>query len=362
MSSTSVVETFFDERRAMTPGALNAEMQTYRMGADPTENRLNAYAFERFGIERVTEILENWWGGSNAPTICLARQVIACSTEQLAFSVIGRKLLESFGWDWRIMPFVSDCYGRHKYKESLIKIPELQFDAQGKFAGTKGVQVIASKERRQQIFGGPSPLLRTIPTDAGTFWGKEYEAMYLPEFHAALWQRVKGGPPTSSPDAGTLHNALLKACMDAPTGEKPAYFFREIGGHAVKCDASEWSSLSEADRSKTRPPAQWYYFFYLSLFLTGRRALFASLDDDKDVHAMFQVMTDIERVTGRMPQIAAIPYKHSIEDRTLYFNEVNPTLFSSGGASGDVWQRRPRGEQIFDLMLDAELALSKPWF
>lgn len=359
MTSTSQVESFFEERKGMTQAMLEAEIRDYRETAGESVRRLDTYVRETYGFGGVSSILDEWIPKSDSFTMCLARQIIAPSTEQLAFSILGEQLSKDLGCSWVVPPFATDCYGRHKYKESLIKVPGLVFDEEGTCAGIRRTELIGDKARRQELFTGNPPVLNGIRTDTGMFWEEANDAMFLPEFHAKLWNRITGKIPPSCVEAGIIHRKLLAACMNALQGKKPSFFFIEEDGRGKKIDGNGWETISAEERKTARPPAEWYYFFYLSLFVTGKRVLFASLDDDKDVHAMFQVMTDIERVTGRKPLIVPIPYKHVTPRCTLYFNEVNPTLMQGGGWAQMAGARANKNAGMFERMLELELRLSQ---
>ena len=357
MLATSAVETFFQERKAVTPARLMEELEEYRENAEETTYRLNSYVFEHYGIPKVSETLDFWWRDLPAPAACLARQVISPSTEQLAFSIVGAALSKEHGLDWRIMPFTDDCYGRHRYKESLLKMPHLLHEPGKGCVGVKIVELIPSKEKRKELLEGNPPILHSmfVPMlqlpQASNAWDT------LPSYHGRLWKLATNRAAQSSAEAGSLHSRLLYRSMDRGFDRKPGYFFQAVGKRAVKRDASEWKTISVADRLRARPPAQWYYFFYLSLFVTGKRVLFASLDDDKDVHAMFEVVEEIERATGRKPLIAAIPYKHATPRRTFYFNEYNP-FFLRVEDTKPFMEHVPQGSTVYDMMLDTESFLT----
>lgn len=365
MQNASRVETFFEQRRSLDSASLAREVDHYRTEAAGTIDRLDRFAADTYGIEGVSQLFQEWWGKGSAPTICLARQLITWSTEQLAFSLVGEELRHALGYDWKILPFTGDCYGQHPYKESLVKIRSLGFRSDGSLEASSKVprvNVIGDKERRGKLCGAEPRILSAIETDAGIFWGRPRPAMRLPAFHASFWKEITGKDAEQSPkDAGTLHNALLRRSMESDSSGTPSYFFREVEGRAVRCDVERWTDLTPEEKCLTRPPAQWYYFFYLSLFTTGERILFASLDDDKDVHAMFGIMEDVQRVTGKMPLIVAIPYKEQIGDWTLRFNEVNPTLLGNAWPPGHCIGLPKKEIPFFDRMRETELALSTPF-
>jgi len=327
MVQTSDVAKYFDERKKVSPVALESEIRAYKADADRTRTRLDAYVFERYGIPSVSSLIEQWWGPAGRTAFCLPRQIVTWSIEQLAFAGLGKGLSRTMELDWKMLPFVSDCYGRHRYKESLIKIPELVFDAKGTCTGTRKTEVIGSKERRGEINSGKPYILREIETDEGEFWKEHYGKMSLPGFHGKCWRRATGEDPPCATDAGLLHNSILSSCMQS-SGEKPEYYFLEEEKRAVQCSL-HWHELSAEKRATARPPAQWYYFFFLSLFTTGERILCEAPGDDRKVIGMFKVMEDIERVTGKMPLIVTLPERYQSGRCSFTFDEVNPSVLES---------------------------------
>lgn len=321
----ATVKQYFDARMSLTPRSLADEMSDYQRAAKQTQDVLNAYVRREYGIESFSDIVEEWWGSTD-PTICLARQVITWSTEQLAFNIIADQMRLNGctpELQWKILPFTSDGYGNHPYKESLIKVPTLIFNN-----GTTSIKhtELVSKEGRRNLQHGHPMQLSHILTDAGSYWGIGCSSVSLSHFHQMFWRKVTGSDPCCNQDASLFHSHLLRECMKTSSSNKPSTFFIERDGRAIKCAIGDWDSLSDAERRTARPPASWYYFFYLALFTTGTRVLFASLDDDDDVHTMFATMNEVEEACGKKPLLAAIPYKHTIGKTKLLFNEVNPTL------------------------------------
>lgn len=157
METTRGVAVFFKSREDVNVSVLQREISAYQEGAADARRRLNAYVQEFYGIDNVSGLCEAWWGPFTRPTMFLARQIIMGSLEQLAFAIVGQRLSMQYDMDWKIAPFESDCFGNHRYKESLIKVPTLVFD-EGGLKEVRKTEIVSKERRRVMMSGGPRQL------------------------------------------------------------------------------------------------------------------------------------------------------------------------------------------------------------
>ncbi len=267
-----------------------------------------------YGIdEAMTGVVSKCFGSSQegVPDAILARQIASMCVEDVAFGVGARRI----GLRPVVAPFTRDAFScRNHDKLCRVKVPWISWSK-------KGNLVLAhervSEASNEDLEGRP---LDTIVCASGTT---------LPDFHQAL--RVRANVATETADVAALHSFMLeRACR------RPAFVFREVNGREERCELRR----DEVVLPRDRPPASWYYLYYLSWFVDGSRVLFETYDNPvgevSHARELFEgVMRSIAANTGFLPLVVKIP---PLSKDMLYCNRH----LLRQSASAELAERVPR--------------------
>ncbi|MFA5961306.1 MAG: hypothetical protein WC848_01315 [Parcubacteria group bacterium] len=272
---------------------------------DQIRSSVNAYCAEEFGIKDFFAIadkhLPEQMGGFQ---VCLVRQVPTPNVEHLATYLSAK----AWGLEPVYMSLTRDSFpqqaAENQYKKSLVNSPRM-------FHGRKGISV--QHERLVQ----DSVLQNIILADLRTKCGRK-----LPEVHWELMEKAIHNPPQKLELAGFFQELLMSSSKNLPR----CVFVRQ--GRREKifygCD------LSEAN--DPRPPADWYYFFYLLLFVSGSRGLASTVDEDPEVIAWFRESNQkIKNICGFLPLILDTPLKVEADGFCSKLNEIPRKALGGNG-------------------------------
>lgn len=322
------------ERAKETQTASSVREHTQRLRAEKGETcqRLDAFVEREFGIPKFTRRVNAWMPPSSELRLCMARQIPTWSIEGLSLHPFADWIRsQEVTCSATPIAFTRDCYGQHGYKRALITLREIHWKKNWlNIQGRKMLEDHSGITERR-------PILRHLTVKPGDYWGYTVlPGTTLPQFHYGF--RSKCLPLHEARvnfDVSDLFEEFLRTSLqvsDVP--RRPVDIFMEEDG----CDRPVTvTSAFRLNGASVRPTASWYYFLYLAMFVTGERALVASLDDDEDVHAMFAILEEVREACGIAPFIIWIPYDHQYgegkhEQRILH-NEVNPRLLQSNWRS-----------------------------
>lgn len=253
---------------------------------EEARNRVNEFVRTGYGIPAMTEILPRFFSflHQEEPVAFLARQVASMCVEDVAFEVGARSL----GLQPVVVPFGQDTFTKDNHdKLHRVKIPWTSWSKKG--------HLVLAHER---ICQGSNDDIEGLPLDRIICGNGES----LPRFHQGL--RARANITAATTDVSPLHTFLL---TNAPS--RPQFIFRETAGGRV-----EKRSLAESDLilTRDRPPASWYYPYYLSWFIDGTMVLFETYDNPIGevcyAKAMFEkAMHIVTAETGFVPLVVKIP-------------------------------------------------------
>lgn len=357
-TTLTIEELHAAELATQSLGAISDRIADYRATAANTTARLNAYYEQEYGIPNFCQSLADWWGQPGPGVeFVMARQIPTWSVESLSLHLLADWCSRN-GLPAQAAPvsFTRDCYGRHGYKESLIKARVVR--QCGEKVMVRGVPLLPIGVQL-----APPPILRHLnTTERGYLFGEKASGEVLTSFHERFRRRAltaAGETNGHLRDVSPWFEQSLRASLGSTAPKRPEYLFVQDGRTDRRVSVRELDNRPGLLERSLRPNALWYYTLYLSMFVTGERVLVASLDEDESVHEMFAAFADVEAICGRKPLIVWVPYTSgeavTTNGETVLFNEVNPATLEDGWRSkiGDP----PMGSTAYDAMKYFELAV-----
>ncbi len=280
----------------LTAEATKAAVEERLADSAQIRKRIDAFCADTYGIERFSEIVEKHFPVQDKKLqVCLARQIPTANIEHLAVKAAVDCLQES-GVDATtvFLSFVRDGFASNCYKMSLVKLPFIFRSRKGKIV-VEG-QKILDKQQRYCIEGRIFAYMRTIDGNS------------LVEHHKQmLCDALKIKSETLHfLDASDFFTEIL--CKAKKNG--PMFVYKKRGEKEVK---APFRGHVEADKVM-RPPADWYYLFYLFIFADGRRALASTVDEDPRVVQWFEKsVAQIKDICGFVPLLLSTPLKVSVQ-------------------------------------------------
>lgn len=246
--------------------------------------RVDEFLERTYGVRDCSALFEQHFrfADQKQPVGVLARQIASVCSEDVAFDIVAHSL--------RLSPvtatFADDTFSLHNHdKKSRAKAPFIEWSKSGNMV-----------MKYEQISQSPLPELEgkrlgDIACEGG---------VSLVEHHRALRARIGLDHPT--PDVSSLHVRMLEQAR-----HRPSFVYRK-GERDTRCAISTEGILQQADR----PPAEWYYPYYLCWFLDGSAVLFETYDNPEggvpEAKRLFEKF--VERIvsgTGFAPIIAKVP-------------------------------------------------------
>lgn len=260
---------------------LNSQIQQRGFVKEVINEKLDQWAFEKYGIEDFVAMSERFVRPNNCQPIgVLCRQIPSVFLEDVASYisslVLGLKpVAYSFCGDF----FNAVC----SYKICLVKMPFSRWSK-------KGNLVLVRKKLTDLLNAELScRVLRTIPTKDG---------LNLEEFHLKKRESVFNGQYPSIDISEFFCECLKRAT------ERPKFVYQTNAWNKV-----DKKPLNKADLKSSRPPADWYYPLYLTLFMQSA-VLFETYEgyvDDAPISKVFRsAINEIRDATGFAPMVVQI--------------------------------------------------------
>ncbi|MFZ2188067.1 MAG: hypothetical protein WAV73_00700 [Candidatus Moraniibacteriota bacterium] len=284
---------------------IKKEVATRRNAQGEIRSSINAFCAKEFGIEDFFAIADKHFPEQlDEFQVCLVRQVPTPNVEHLATYLSAK----AWGLEPVYMSLTRDSFPQqateNQYKKSLVNSPRM-------FRGRKGISV--QHERLVQ----DSVLQNIILSDLGTKCGRK-----LPEVHWELMGKAIPNPPQKLELAGFFQELLMSSSKNLPR----CVFVRQ--GRREKM----FYGCNFSEANDPRPPADWYYFFYLLLFVSGSRGLASTVDEDPEVLAWFKEGNQkIENICGFLPLILDTPLKVEVDGFCSKLNEIPRKALGGNG-------------------------------
>ncbi len=282
-----------------TVDELRREIERRRNDSERLRGAVVDFCYREYGLRRFTSRVAAIMGENEVFQVCLARQIPTANIEHLAARALAGWLEDVMG-----MPVQAVALGlrrdvftlRNPYKRSLVCIPRLGRGRRGPAVRTDSV--FPWLERLEGI------ILGRIVTQGG---------QTLPAYHQAMRDRAFGDA-NAPVDLSEFHRDNLQHCAERGKRDLlPKRIFVRKNEHEEERPVHS-GRMPAAFPGNVRPPAEWYYLFYLMLFLDGRRALLSTVGDDEEVAGWFRDSIDIiETATGERPLIISTPAEASTE-------------------------------------------------
>lgn len=208
----------------------------------------------------------------------LCRQIATSRIEVIAFDKTARHL----GFSPISITFEEDSWNTtNQEKISLLKMPVIiGYDK-------KGNPII----QYEKIIDFPKSgtVLKSILIEKET----------LPRYHRRIRENII--PEHQDINIGNFFNYCLKNSV-----KKPEYVYEDQEGLAIK------KLTCDADLSKSRPPAEWYYPLYLAMFCSGEMVLFETYENsskeiEKIKNTFLEAVNKIKDNCGVYPLVIKIP-------------------------------------------------------
>lgn len=256
---------------------------------------IDKFAAEQYGIQHFSRLADKHWQHlySDVPAGVLCRQIASATVEDVA-CFIG---CVSLG----LRPWVGQLSGdrfttTNSEKVRYVKVPWIEWSRKGHLVKTYEVITTHSMSALEGM------VLSRIQTQLGCT---------LPEWHAQLRSSVFGTRYPVLDFSDFFTDCLMAA------GRKPPFVYLE-NGHG-RC---EKVLVGMCTSRLARPPANWYYPLYLSLFLDGRMVLLETYEDTRkqvgSMKTLFErLMREFQSRFGMTPIVVQIPEG----DETNYCNK-----------------------------------------
>lgn len=234
---------------------LNEELKRRKVLKGEIQNKLDNWIKIKYGIENFSRKFSTYFSVSaETQTVAvLARQIASVSTEDVA-CFIGTRLL---GMKPVVATFFTDSFSsQNGDKRSRVKINWTSWSKKGNLIKTYEHLAIKSMDKLEHM------LLNRIITIYGN---------NIPDFHLSLRSKFFGDSDCCL-DVGALQKTFLLEATNKPT----YWYIENENGYAKR--SADMSKIEQA----VRPPADWYYPYYLSWFLDGSMVLLETYDNPND--------------------------------------------------------------------------------
>lgn len=255
---------------------LEQEISSRLKDREGIRERVQKYAFSKFGIVDLYAIIHEALGEPEGFEVCLARQIPAANVEHAAVGVFSAWLTRHMDYKvtGRFLSFSRDTYFPNPYKRSLVRLPQLKRGRKGPFLH---YEKVASPCQGQ--------ILSLISTQEGVL---------LPGFHETL-RSVAFSREKVSDLSGFLQNLAKSTSKNGPS----CVYLRN--------GDKEKKSFSFDLKDDVRPPAEWYYLPYLLLFMDGRRGLLTIIGNQSGVNKLIvNSVNEIKREIGIEPLLIPV--------------------------------------------------------
>jgi len=313
--------------------SLRQEIEQRREQRDGIRRKINCYCQAQFGIPDLYEIVDRFFGPQQeALRVCIARQVPSISIETVAFELLCQWLtLCDFPVTPHVLGLKRDSFVQSRYKQALAN---MQVVFQGKYAAARTQWPVTETTRLRDLSGRIFHYIRTASVadllsffDRTAIVGKKPREMMRDElqrhlnghdqkhrslslFHKALRNMVFGRDGASILDASETFEEFLRSSLAAyPNGNYPSYFFHDDNGHDAIFYLNGGGVPDDIHKKSLRPPAEWYYLFYMMMFLDGTAALVRTVghDNDECCEWFTKAAQNIKSVCGFEPLFIDVP-------------------------------------------------------
>jgi hypothetical protein len=261
----------------------------------------DAWIRREYGIEDFTSIIRKHLGFIDSQPErtfgLLARQLPGICMEDVASTLVS----DFLGLEPIAISFLRDVFASKNHdKLHRIKIPWISWSKKGNIVMQ---YEYAAKFPSQELAGVPLGMIEAK------------DGRMLSDVHGELRQKVFG-KRGFTPDISLMWNEVLFTAK-----HKPSSVYQIINGREVKVDLHSPFCIEER-HSTIRPPSDWYYPIYLSLFLTGEIVLLETYNNPiggvPEAKILFEkAMQRVTIGTGWKPLIVEIP---PLSKEMLYCN------------------------------------------
>ena len=300
-------------------------MEKRILNSEKIRNSINDYCSEKYGIENFFSIVDEFLPESDKTQVCLARQVPTANIEHIALKLAADYLnLEAL-----FLSFSRDSYPQslNEYKKSLVKPIYLFKSRQGRITPQ------GSKLASGNVQG---LILSEIKTSKGS---------RIVDFHQELIESVFYKPGTSprQEEMSVFFSKILTSCSK----NLPEKVFVKNGEREILTDIRDVDDLS-----LVRPPASWYYLFYLFIFVDGKRVLADSYscDDGKIKSCFIDNIELIKKISGFEPLIFEVPNFIEVDGYRSNLTEIPKKSLEGNGFLNKI--NKPEQDKSFKLTME----------
>jgi len=285
---------------------IEKEIDLRRRSREEIRSRVTDFCRDEFGINDFFKIVDKYFcNNTERFKICLARQVPTPNVEHISL----RCSVADWGFEPIFISLTRDSYsqnGEDAYKNSLINSPRM-------FVGRKGNLVVQSKRLIKDCF-----LNNTIFSEIELECGDS-----LPDVH---WGWMKEVFAEKTPQKIEIGGFFSEVLFNAKKN-LPKHVFAKANKREVRIPYSDKDCNEDL-----RPPADWYYFFYLLLFLEGQFGLASTIDEDPKIIGWFEKNNQlIENICGVRPLILNTPLKVQVGNFLSKLNEIPRKALGGNG-------------------------------
>lgn len=287
------------------------------------------YCRDRYGIEGFSAIADRFFAGQTSFAVCLGRQIATASIEHLAQERFAAWLTsQGLRAEPISLALAHDSFsGRSSLKISYVKVPFLGRGRKGLFC--ENGRIVPKKDMGEL----DGRILAKVITKAGES---------LPEYHYGLRAGVLGQAGLVI-DASSLFVFFLEKSIEAGRGT-PSYVYIDQGDYEGKMKI-----FSLDGEPLVRPPAEWYYFFALLMYVDGRRAMLSTVGDDEGLASWIEgAKVRVKEITGFTPLILDIPDRVKVGGYTSRHYAAEIPRWTLGNPN---WRRRITMPSSSDLTL-----------
>lgn len=287
---------------------LQEEIKERQKRAPKIREVVNAYCQAEYGINDYFGTVDAFFQRHRKLTVVIARQIPNASVELIAFDQFVQWLnKEGIIAEATPFAFTRDVFsGMSHYKKSLTRViflyHKLLKNRQRKLT-PRSRQVLCQKQRA----GLDGRILNQLITQEG---------QTLPEYHYSLRRKVFGESDKIYCDASKFLSSLLCQCIKSGIGAMPDSMYIDKGNGREQRITLKGNFFDLKDNNFPRPPARWYYFFHLLMYLDGQRCLVRIVgDDDEECCAWFDnAIATIIKICGVEPLITELPSRVVVDE------------------------------------------------
>lgn len=295
----------------MNGESLFQAVEQRRLQRDEIRKTINEYCLNEYGIHEFFSILDEHLLSKlrqDRLNMCLVRQIPCQNIEHLAVSRLV-KYLQKCGHSASLasISFVRDSYlSKNEYKKSLLNLPILGRSRNGLL--TVNFENILNVRHRSNVEGRIFDEFRVV--DGGK----------LVDYHLELRRKIFGSEDIVV-DLSSFFKELAFQSVNNAGKKHPKCLYVRQGTREVKNYYTMVDFLQGSD--DPRPPADWYYFFYLLMFVDGTCSMVSTMDKDPIVVSWFKRNIEIiNEICGCPPLIVDIPLEVSVDGFSSKLNEV----------------------------------------